>query len=166
MVSLSPARDSMVGWILKKWATAKINTVESSILSFFLKYFWKLRWGMENDNTLFNKRYHLLFDLGHQSSFVLRCTLFDAFVEFNSIHHLFDRQTAKSYFEQVVSGDVIAVWWWSVFAAVCAAACWVNFKYCTATYQSFASTLASDDAPCWRKEKTRSCLVAGTVWVL
>ena len=69
-----------------------------------------------------------------------------------------DRQTAKSCFEQVVPG-------WSVYAAVCAA-CWVHFKYCTATFQSFASTLASDNAPCWRKERTRACLAAGTVWVL
>ena len=59
----------------------------------------------------------------------------------------------------------IAVWWWSLSAAVCAA-CWVNFNYCAATYQSFASTLAGDNAPCWRKERIRYFLAAWTVWVL
>jgi hypothetical protein len=59
----------------------------------------------------------------------------------------------------------IAVWWWSLYAAVCAA-CWVNFNYCAATYQSFASTLAGDNAPCWRKERIRYFLAAWTVWVL
>ena len=50
-----------------------------------------------------------MFDLGHQSSFVLRCRLFDAFmwalIAFTIC--LRDRQLAKSCFEQVVQpGDV------------------------------------------------------------
>ena len=60
-----------------------------------------------------------------------------------------DRQTANPVLNRWYLVMCIAVWWWSVYAAVCAAF-WVNFKYCTATYQSFASTLASDNGPCGR----------------
>ena len=119
-------------------------------------YFVKLSWGMENDSTLFKKNDNmclcLILVISHPLSY---CAGYSMPLCRHSIAFticLRDRQTAKSFYNRCYLVMCIAVWWWSVYAAVCAA-CWVNFKYCTATYQFFASTLASDDAPCRRKEQ-------------
>ena len=76
-----------------------------------------------------------------------------------------DGQTAKSCFEQVVPGDVHCC-----VVMVCLCCCLhcilSKLKVPYGHISVFCLTLASDTALCWRKKRTRSCLAAGTVWVL
>ena len=78
-----------------------------------------------------------MLDLGQQSSFVLRRRLFNAFMSAFRLHspsvwEMGKLQNPVLYRRYLVM--CIAVWWWSVYAAVCTAY-WVNLKYRTATYQ-------------------------------
>jgi hypothetical protein len=68
-------------------------------------------------------------------NFALRCRLFDALCRHSITFTicLRDGQTAKSSnLNRWYLVMCIDVWWRFVYAVVCAA-CWVNFKYCTAT---------------------------------
>ena len=104
-----------------------------------------------------------MFDLGHQSSFVVRCKLFGHSMPLcrHSIAFticLRDGQTAKSCIEQVVPGDVHCC---VVMVCLCPCLrCMLNkfqvLYACTRPHISLLPQflLISDNAPCWRKERT------------